>query len=587
VVLCQSLRRRGGLLARRGVHIRPNLQYAYHVQIILTLLSAVLLPLALPNELFPWGVALPGLVALTPVLIAVYRAGTVREATRLGALFGIVSTAIGNYWLAFFGDFSVWTIGGAIAGYAVYNYILFGYLHYVVHRPFHQGNAHRSGWWYRPLRVALVWTAYEYLKSVGFLGYPWGLVAYPLAVWLPVAQGAELAGVWGLSFLAAWVNVALAEVIHRREPAVLLCGADSLGADSRGAFPRAAFLRSDGARHLVAAALTILVVAGFGTVRLHQFLPDPHGKSLRILVVQQNIDSWQPGRFSDALERAQRLTITTMAEHEQSGEPPVDFILWSETTLRRPYRQNDGFYRTTPEALPFTAFLSLAGRPLVTGAPMPVDDEGLDYTNSALVIAPDGTLLGEYAKQQLVPFAESIPFWEVPAVQNFFREAVGVFGTWRPGGESTVIEIPLGKGGSGGPETIPVGLPICFEDGFGWVPREMVRNGARVLVNLTNNSWSRQDSAQTQHYVAARLRSIELRTPLVRGTNSGLSGVVDQRGVLTQELPMFVSTATVMTVPVVEPPWTLYHEIGDLPGQLAVVAVLVYIVTGSLRRRRS
>lgn len=563
------------------------------MQIILTLFSAVLLPLALPNELFPWGIALPGLVALVPVLIAVYRAPTLRAATRLGALFGIVSTAIGNYWLAFFGEFSVWTIGGAMVGYALYNYILFGYLYYFIHIPRDKDTTHPPDHWYRPLRVALLWTAYEYLKSVGFLGYPWGLVAYPLAVWLPVAQGAELTGVWGLSFLAAWVNGAIAELIHRRDRITSphdgttsgVCTVTGAGSESRtGVFPR---VFPGAVLHLAAAGLVILVVAGFGLLRLQQFQPDPDRKSLRVLLVQQNIDSWQPGRFSAALERAQQLTIDTLAEHERSGQPAVDFVLWSETSLRRPYLRNDGFFHTTPEAMPFTTFLAYIGRPLVTGAPMPVDEKGLDYTNSALVIAPDGRLLGEYAKQQLVPFAESIPFWELSAVQSFFRDAVGVFGTWRPGMESTVVEIPLDGENDAGIEAIPVGLPICFEDGFGWVPREMVRNGARVLVNLTNNSWSRQDSAQTQHYVAARLRSIELRTPLVRGTNSGLSGVVDQRGVLTQELPMFESTAAVMTVPVVTPPWTLYRAIGDLPGRLAVVSVLAFVVAGSLRRKRN
>ena len=96
---------------------------------------------------------------------------------------------------------------------------------------------------------------------------------------------------------------------------------------------------------------------------------------------------------------------------------------------------------------------------------------------------------------------------------------------------------------------IAAGAPICFEDSFSWVTRQLAGAGAEVLLNLTNNSWSRQRSAQIQHYVAARLRTIELRIPMVRATNSGLTTVIDARGVATAALPMFESTATVFEVP--------------------------------------
>ncbi len=505
--------------------------------ILNTLFSAILLPLALPNELFPWGVALPGLVALVPALIAVRMAPDRKTASRLGALFGAVSTALGSYWLAFFGDFSVWTIGGAVLGYTGYNYILFGFLHYL---------SHNGTPWYRPLRIAILWTGYEYLKSVGFLGYPWGLVAYPLAGWHTVAQTAELLGVWGLSFMAAYVNAALAEVIVNRR-----------------------FLR-----HLIAAMALVAVGAGFGTYRIHSIRPDD---AMRVLLVQQNVDSWQPGRFSDALSRAQQLTLETLATESGSVGAP-DLVVWSETALRRPYTGPDSFYQTTPPDLPFTRFLARLDMPLLTGAPMPAPDSSNDMTNSAILITPDGGLQGNYGKQQLVPFAESIPFWSVPAVQQFFREVVGLYGTWVPGATTTLLEIPLADG-----RVLPAGAPICFEDAFGWVSREMALQGARVLINLTNNSWSRQDSAQTQHMVAARLRAIELRLPLVRGTNSGFSAVVDATGMTVAAMPMFISDAAVMEVPLYTPQWTLYLAIGDAFGQVAAAGILLWIVLSALK----
>lgn len=536
--------------------MRGNRGYAGAPMVLLTVFSAVLLPLALPNELFPWGAALPGVVALVPLFLAIRMCGHWRSAARLGVLFGGISTALGSYWLAFFGDFSVWTIGGAVLGYMLYNYVLFGFLYAATH-----GGAR----WYRPVRLALLWTGYEYLKSVGFLGYPWGLVAYPLTGWTAVAQGAELLGVWGLSFLGAYLNSAVAEVVPRER----LPG----GPGSRGSqgIPRLF-------NHVIASGALLGVVALFGVYQIQTIHPS---SSFRALVVQQNVDSWAPGRFADALEQAQAITLRELARHEErtGGSAPPDVVVWSETALRRPYSPHDAFFHTTPETMPFTLFLRTIGVPLVTGAPMASSQDSWDMTNSALVISPDGDLVGSYAKQQLVPFAESIPLWHLPAVRSFFRDTVGLYGTWVPGRTSNPVTIPLGNG-----ESIAAGLPICFEDAFSWVTREKALAGAQVLVNLTNNSWSRQDSAQTQHMVAARLRSIELRMATVRGTNSGFSGVVDAAGRVTDSLPMFEATAAVMEVPVYSPRWTLYRAIGDLFGIVSVVVSLAWVILRCGRR---
>ena len=131
------------------------------MNLLLTLVSAVLLAASLPNELFPWGVTVTGLVSLVPILLVVYRVSDRRTASRLGALFGAISTAAANYWLAFFGDFAVWTIGGPIIGYTVYNYILFGFLHRLAHpvdgRPGRHLLSTKDVHDMRPLRIAVAW----------------------------------------------------------------------------------------------------------------------------------------------------------------------------------------------------------------------------------------------------------------------------------------------------------------------------------------------------------------------------------------------------------------------------------------------
>ncbi len=238
--------------------------------VLLTLLSSVLLPLALPNEFFGgavkllghqpneglyWGNAFLGLICIAPLFYAVSRAPSFTFAARLGVLFGAVSTALSSFWLMFFQGFSVWTYGGVILGYMGYNALLF---------PFLLGFS-RVSQRFRPFLLAVAWCVYEYFKSVGFLAYPWGLVAYPVGNILPLIQFVDITGVWGLSFLMALVNALVADLA--------LTGWRPL------------FVRQ-------AAFLLVLVacVFGYGIYRLAT--PIPHGATATLLLSQQNMNPW-------------------------------------------------------------------------------------------------------------------------------------------------------------------------------------------------------------------------------------------------------------------------------------------------------
>ncbi len=61
--------------------------------------------------------------------------------------------------------------------------------------------------------VPALWVAGEWLRGHLLDGFPWGLLGYSQHAVLPVIQIAELAGVYGVSFLIALVNAALAALI--------------------------------------------------------------------------------------------------------------------------------------------------------------------------------------------------------------------------------------------------------------------------------------------------------------------------------------------------------------------------------------
>lgn len=505
-----------------------------------TVLSAILFPLALPNELFPLGSALLGTVALVPLYLAFCRTTHTRTAVRLGIVFGALSTIIGNYWLVFYEDYSLWTIGGTTLGYVGYNLVLAGFL-WVTTR------AHES---YRPILFALAWTAYEYFKSIGFLGYPWGLAGYPFSSVLVISQLSAITGVWGISFLAVYANTALAEVLTARS------------------FHAPAY------RHLAMVALLVVASTVYGSIQMRS-LP-PTNESLQLVLVQQNADAWNTDNVARPLRISQEETKAALA---RSDAP--DLVVWSETALRYLFPQGWSWYERNPPEEPFVEFLAGLPVPLLTGAPYQNPDDETAIHNATLLFSEEAEILQWYGKQHLVPFAEAIPFFEHEAVRRFFREAVGLTGTWAPGPSARLFTVESDSG-----RPVSIATPICFEDGFAYVNRYFVRAGADVLLNLTNNSWSRTNSAQTQHFVAARYRAIESNRGLVRSTNSGYTAVIDPRGRLVDSLPMFETSSLVVDVPVYRPEReTFYQTYGDyLP--LAMIAVLGSLLIRSKIRER-
>ena len=55
-------------------------------------------------------------------------------------------------------------------------------------------------------------------------------------------------------------------------------------------------------------------------------------------------------------------------------------------------------------------------------------------------------------------------------------------------------------------------------------------------MNLTNDGWFRDSSEQEQHLVTAAFRCIELRMPMVRAVNTGISAVIDGDGLVREPL---------------------------------------------------
>ena len=539
--------------------------------VLLAATGGALVALAIPNEFFPFGNPALGWMALAPFYVALASSPGYGFSALLGAVYGAVAHGLSSYWLWYFKDFAIWTLGSTVVTYALIYAHLALWLAFILRR----GGVCRS------LAFALLWAGFEFLKSSGFLGYPWGLVAYSVNTLLPLIQIADRTGVYGLSFLLAWSGAALGEVVGSRSSSLSETPA---APPLRALFPRPLpAARIDrvalGVGNLALVALAASLTLVYGYARLAR--PVPEKGRFTAVFVQQNADSWTDGE-ERTLRSCMRLTRKAIAE---AGRKP-DIVLWNESNLDAPYKEFQRKYSRFPAKDPLIPFFQETGTRFFMGAPVLLDWDTLSFMNSVILVGPDASLEAHYGKIHLVPFAEVIPFLEYPWFREFMEKVVGLSGGgWTPGTERVLFPLPASDG-----NTYRFAGPICFEDAFADLCREFARAGADFYINLTNDSWSRTVSAETQHLVAARFRAVENRRTLVRSTNGGVSCVVGPYGEIRESLPLFKVESRFLEVPVYrEKSETVYTVYGDWFAYSALFLSALFasiLVIGDPNRRK-
>ena len=518
------------------------------------LLSALLFALAHPNLLTRWGLGPVAFVALAPVFFVLRRAGWLRAAL-YGVLYGYVSYALYNYWLATFHPLAIIIVPVVYMGYLL---LLFPVLK-LADRAFPR---------YGYLVQALIWVGYEYLKSIGFLGYSYGIIGYTQYRWTDFIQIAGVTGVWGVSLLVVAGSALLAR-----------WGLESL--DARLAPWRRPLLVRFWGRHrlpLLCWAALLAANVGYGAAARGDYRS---AGEWRVALVQQNIDPWRGGFY--AYERS--LDVLLRLSDAALREDP-DVVIWSETSFV-PGIDWHTRHRTDSRRFALVqrlrAYLDRQRVPFVVGN----DDGQLERTadgevrvdyNAALLFR-GGEIVDTYRKIHLVPFTESFPFKrQLPGIYQWLKEADTHF--WKQGTEFVVFDSGAGAGAPG----VRFSTPICFEDTFGYLGREFVRRGAQVLVNMSNDSWSASVPAEMQHLMMGLFRAVENRRSVVRSTNGGMTVTIDPDGRLLQVLEPFTADYLIGSVPVVDGPHTLYTRWGDWFGIAALAAGLALAAARSVAR---
>lgn len=233
------------------------------------------------------------------------------------------------------------------------------------------------------------------------------------------------------------------------------------------------------------------------------------------LVVQPNVDT-EAEWTSDSLRvLEENLALLSKA-------PGVDLVVWPETPAP--------FY---PSSDSFRGYMSSvaerAGADFLMGGVGRTPQGG--YLNSAYLLRPDGKIVDRYDKVNLVPFGEY-----VPPLFSFVNRITNEAGDFVPG--NRVVTFPL--------DSHTLGAFICYESVFPDFVRQFVRNGANVLVNMSNDGYFGGSAAREQHLEIVRMRAVENHRWILRATNDGITAMIDPGGRVTQTMRSYVQASEKM-----------------------------------------
>jgi apolipoprotein N-acyltransferase len=386
--------------------------------------------------------------------------------------------------------------------------------------------------WFAPA----LWVVLEFAQAnLPFGGFPWELLGYALYRYPMLIQIADVTGVYGLSFMVVLVN-ALIFLMSNRKFGVLKH-----------------FMRQE-----ALPILLIMLCVGYGANRLDATKKAAaNNPKIKVAVTQGNIkqgEKWNPQIVHTTLDRYAELTEKSKGAR---------LIIWPETAA--PF-----FYLRTPDFTAKVRNIAIkSGAHLLFGAPAwELTKEGERYFNRAYLLTPQGEVAGYYDKAHLVPYGEYVP---LQRLFFFIPKMVPMIGDFAEGPVGATLSLPEG----------PVGVLICFESIFPYLARAQVKNGARLLINITNDAWFGETSAPYQHLSMGVLRAVEGRVSLARAANTGISGFIAPDGKI-----LWTSALNVPAAHTLELPWlpggSIYTKIGDA---FAWGCLIICVLAAFLTRR--
>ncbi|MBI4051331.1 MAG: apolipoprotein N-acyltransferase [Elusimicrobia bacterium] len=382
-----------------------------------------------------------------------------------------------------------------------------------------------------PFFLAALWTSLEFIKARFLWRFPWELLGYSQWRYPLILQMASVTGVYGLTFLIVWINAAVTVISFG------LSGSRKVWAAVGGA------------------PLVCLILCWmYGFAKLSGAPSDFGPGGVSVAILQPNIFQYQ--KWTPSFEKEIQDTLKALSV-EAAGKG-AKLVVWPESSVPGLF-EDPPLHRWVKEVVRRTHTDHLIGA--VTRI------SGKTQNAAFLVLSRSpGSVIHWAAKRQLVPFGEYVPF---KFILERWIPVLNELGAISPGGSPGLIPSRAGT----------LGVSICYESIFPHLASGLVRKGADVLVNLTNDGWYLDTAGPYQHFSMNVLRAVENRRFLLRSANTGISAVIDPWGRISSQTALGQKSVLSFSLPRENvPEASLYTRFGDWFGYFCILACVSYFL---------
>ena len=382
------------------------------------------------------------------------------------------------------------------------------------------------------LLAPFVWVFTEFLRY-WLTGNNWNALGYSQAFSTILPAFARGGGVLLVGFAIAAMNAAAALVLLKRN---WLSGVVAL----------AVWL-------LIPPAAILTGVDNSGTSD-----PEPVAN---VIAVQSNVpmSGMTEAKWNEYRRNHVRLAESALATLPAGNQLPTT-VVFPESPMNFAYEQD-------PDAQAFINGFAMKNNVFVLFNSAEPDLKNGKYYNSAVMVSPEGKEVAQYDKIYLLPFGEAVPF----PLDGLLPGFVGNFSY---GGEYDLF--PLGDA--------KAGVMICFESHFGQLSREYVRNGADVIIEMTNDGYLGPTPVLRQHLANAVFRAVETNRPVLRVTNVGITAYVAPNGQVLDAADTYTEATRVWSVAKSDGTETFYVKYGDWFAWLCTIMTVGLLIWAAMRK---
>lgn len=419
------------------------------------------------------------------------------------------------------------------------------------------------------LMFPFIFTAFDWLHSLGEASYPWLAIGNTQIQNLYWIQFIDITGIWGASFLVVMCNVLVLYLIMKYN-------------ESKSNYLKNNYISITG---LILIFLLPFIYSIFSIdFWKNTSESDIYGKKVNIGVVQPSVNPW---RKWDSSPYDQVKNQILLQDSLLKINPKLDLMIWSETSIPThinyenisEYNFLQNWVDNSNVSL-LTGFVEIDLFEDTTKAPLTaryLEGQNVKYEsyNSAMILNPNARNNDSYRKMRLTPLAERLPYAEALLfMRSWFEWGVGI-SSWGIGKIQKVLTLDN--------KNIKIAPIICIESIYPEFVSDFAELGASIFVIITNDAWYNYTPGPRQHFLIAQARAIENRRFIVRCANSGISGLISSWGTSVDEIPPYIKAAKSFEVPSINYV-TFYTQIGAWLPILSLLVTFIFIIYGYIKK---